>query len=183
MTQILFVHGGGEGAHDADARLVASLRASLGPDHGVHYPAMPNEGSPSVAAWSSHLLHELAALPDGSVLVGHSLGASIVLKLLAEQAPPKPLGGLFLIAPPFWGAADWEWSEAVLPADARASLSRLAPIFLYHSRDDEIVPFDHLALYAELMPQAILRVVEGRDHQFNEDLSQVAADIRGANGL
>jgi hypothetical protein len=28
------------------------------------------------------------------------------------------------------------------------------PIFLYHSRDDEVVPFAHLAMYAERLPLA-----------------------------
>jgi pimeloyl-ACP methyl ester carboxylesterase len=53
------------------------------------------------------------------------------------------------------------------------------PIFLYHSRDDEWVPFAHLAMFAERIPQAIIREFDGRGHQFNNDLSEVAEDIKG----
>jgi uncharacterized protein len=39
------------------------------------------------------------------------------------------------------------------------------------------VPFEHLALYAGRLPQATVREVEGRGHQFGDDLSEVAEDI------
>jgi predicted alpha/beta hydrolase family esterase len=48
---------------------------------------------------------------------------------------------------------------------------------MYHSRNDEIVPFAHLALYAEKMPHAQIRSLE-RGHQLNGDLSEVVADIK-----
>jgi len=64
-----------------------------------------------------------------------------------------------------------------LPEGFASKLPGGAPIFLYHSRDDDIVPFAHLALYAEKLPQATIRVFDGGGHQFNNDLSQVASDI------
>jgi hypothetical protein len=45
--------------------------------------------------------------------------------------------------------------------------------------DDEWVPFAHLALYAEKVPQARVREFEGRGHQFDDDLSEVAHDVEG----
>lgn len=59
-----------------------------------------------------------------------------------------------------------------LPADA--------PVFLYHGTDDETVPAAHVELYAKAMPRAIVRRLLGRDHQLNNDLSDVARDIRAA---
>jgi hypothetical protein len=41
------------------------------------------------------------------------------------------------------------------------------------------VPFAHLALYAQKLPQATLREFDRRGHQFQNDLSEVAADILG----
>jgi hypothetical protein len=43
------------------------------------------------------------------------------------------------------------------------------------------VPFSHLSLYAEAIPQAIVREYDGRGHQFRNDLSEVAVDIAGLN--
>ena len=43
--QILFIQGGGAGAHDEwDDKLVESLRQELGGGYEVRYPRMPDEG-------------------------------------------------------------------------------------------------------------------------------------------
>ena len=65
-------------------------------------------------------------------------------------------------------------------AAGRPSLRRTGgvPVFLYHGRDDEIVPFAHAGLYAKALPHAVVRPLDGRNHQLNDDLSEVAADIR-----
>jgi uncharacterized protein len=52
-----------------------------------------------------------------------------------------------------------------LREDFAAKLPRGTPVFLYHGRDDEIVPFAHLALYAEKLPQAAVRELDGHGHQ------------------
>jgi hypothetical protein len=49
-------------------------------------------------------------------------------------------------------------------------------------RDDEWVPFAHLALYAEKVPQARFREFDERGHQFEDDLSEVAHDILSLGG-
>jgi predicted alpha/beta hydrolase family esterase len=73
--QLLFVQGGGEGVHDEwDNKLVESLRSRLGPNYEIRYPRMPNEGDPSYAAWKAMLGKEPAAMSDGAILVGHSIG-------------------------------------------------------------------------------------------------------------
>jgi hypothetical protein len=52
--QVLFIQGGGVGAHDGwDDKLVESLRRELGGEYEVRYPRMPDEGDPSYARWST----------------------------------------------------------------------------------------------------------------------------------
>ena len=65
----------------------------------------------------------------------------------------------------------------VMPTD----FPRMREYFFYHSRDDETVPFAHLALYAQKFPQATIRELNGRGHQLNNDLSEVAEDIKSQN--
>lgn len=107
----LFVHGAGEGAHEADRRLAASLRDELGTAYEVRCPKMPDEDSPEVGAWKDRISEELAAMDGGVVLVGHSVGALILLKYLSEEEPEKPVVGLFLVAAPYAGAGGWEVGE------------------------------------------------------------------------
>jgi hypothetical protein len=89
----------------------------------------------------------------------------------------EPIAGVFLLATPHWETTDWEVAEFALREDLPAALQEETPIFLYHSRDDEVVPFAHLALYAGWLPRATVREFEGRGHQMGDDLSEVAEDI------
>jgi hypothetical protein len=94
--QILFIQGGGAGTHDDwDSKLVASLARELGQGYDIRYPRMPNEADPSYPAWKTALEHEIAALDDAAILVGHSLGGTILINALAEQAPVRKLAGSF----------------------------------------------------------------------------------------
>ena len=174
---VLFIQGGGEGAYEADGKLAASLRVALGAEYHVVYPRMPNEDAPDYAAWRGQISTSLAAFDGTVILVGHSLGASLLLKYLAEEHVRDTIIGVFLLAPPYWGAEDWEVDEYALPENAASRFPKGLPMFFYHSRDDEWVPFAHLAMYAKKLPQATIREFDGRGHQFNNDLSEVAADI------
>ena len=101
----------------------------------------------------------------------------ILLKYLSEESVGKPVARIFLIAPPYWGAEDWEVDEYALQEDFASKLPEGLPVFFYHGRDDEWVPFAHLALYAERLPRATIREFDGRGPQFDDDLSEVARDI------
>jgi uncharacterized protein len=176
--QVLFIHGGGQGAYEEDKKMAASLRDALGATYEVRCPKMPDEDHPEYEAWKDQIATELAALDGEVILVGHSLGASILLKYLSEENVGKPVAGIFLIAPPYWGAEDWEVSEYALQENFASKLSKELPMFFYHSRDDEWAPFAHLALYTEKLPQATIHEFDGRGHQLNDDLSEVARDIK-----
>src|SRR5262245_7874738 len=98
--QILFIQGGGgEGTHDEwDNKLVDSLGRALGSDYEIRYPRMPHEADPNYGRWSAAIRQELARLEDGAILVGHSIGATILINTLAEQFPDLAVSGVFLVA-------------------------------------------------------------------------------------
>ena len=166
--QVLFIQGGGEGAYAEDENLAASLQDALGTEYDVVYPHMPDEDDPQYEAWAAQIAEEQALLGDKAIIVGHSVGGAVLLRYLSEENIDKPVAGIFIIAAPYWGAEDWQ-----------ADLPEELPIYLYHSRDDKVVPFAHLARFAEKFPQATTREFDGRGHQFNNDLSEVAEDIKG----
>lgn len=181
MRSVLLLHGAGAGAYEADKKLADSLRHALGSSYEVQYPALPNEEDAPYEEWAQRIEHALTEAQGPIALVGHSVGASVLIKYLSENEVQRPIAGIFLVANPFWGGAGWRydgWEQLALPDDAASRLPENAPIFLYHCRDDETVPFDHLSLYAKALPQAIVRAVEAGGHQFDDDLSIVAADIK-----
>ena len=86
--QLLFIQGAGKDVHDAwDNKLVASLEQALGPAYAIRYPRMPDEAAPDPAAWKEAIAREIGELNDGLVLVGHSVGAAVLLDYL--RTPPK----------------------------------------------------------------------------------------------
>lgn len=175
--QILFVQGGGEDVHDAwDDKLVASLTRALGSGYAVRYPRMPAEDDPSYPAWKAALAAEFTSLEDGAILVGHSIGGTILLHALAQQPPKRRFGGLFLIAAPFIGEGGWP-SDDIAGRDLPERLPPALPVFLYHGTADEIVPGAHVHLHAKTIPHAVVRMLAGRDHQLDNDLDDVARDI------
>jgi predicted alpha/beta hydrolase family esterase len=178
--QILFIQGGGgAGTHDEwDNKLVDSLGRELGSDYELHYPRMPNEADPAYARWSAAIKQELARLNDGAILVGHSIGATILIATLAAEPPERAPSGVFLLATPFVGEGGWP-SEDIEPMSGLGKrLPPRMPVYFYHGTADDTAPCEHASLYQKAIPQAVVRRLAGRDHQLNSDMSEVAADIR-----
>lgn len=141
---------------------------------------MPEEGDTTYTQWKPRIEAELIPLPEPVILVGHSVGASMILKYLSELEVERSIAGIFLIACPFWGGNGWRYAgyeTLALPEGFAAKLPEVSIVF-YHCRDDKTVPFEHLALYAHLLPQAKIREIESGGHQLSNDLSMVATDIK-----
>jgi len=179
MKDVLFVQGAGEGVHaEWDDKLVDSLRSELGEGYEIHYPRMPNEADPKVATWEPVLEKELAALRTGAIVVGHSVGGTFLINVLTGSAPPIALDAIVLIAAPFIGEGGWESEEMEPRPDLAERLPVGVPVLLYHGENDDEVSVAHVERYAERIPRARVRRLPGRDHQLNDDLSEVARDIR-----
>lgn len=177
--QVLFVQGGGRGVHDDwDAKLIRSLKSELGPNYEIRYPRMPKEDDPSHGRWKAALEKELATLTDGAILVGHSLGGTILIHALAQDPPKRAVSAIFLVAAPFVGEGGWQIDGWKAQRELGANLPSEVPIYLYHGLADDIAPPSHAELFAHAIPQARLCQVPGRDHQFNNDLSEIAAVIK-----
>lgn len=175
--QILFIQGGGEGAYEEDKRLVESLRHELDDEDEVRYPRMPEEEGSTYEDWKERLDKELSGLDEEVILAAHSIGGSVLLKYLIEEDVDVSIGGLFMIASPYFGVEGFVVDELTLADDFASKFPGDIPLFFYQSRDDEIVPLSHLAMYQEKLPSATFRAFSTGGHQFNNDLSEVAEDI------
>jgi predicted alpha/beta hydrolase family esterase len=165
--------------HDGwDMKLVESLERELGSDYDIHYPRMPEEDDPKFNRWKLMLRKELDKLGDEAILVGHSIGATILIYSLAENPPQRPPAGIFLVSMPFIGKEGWPSDEIRPEPNLGGKLPARSAVYLYHGSADEIVPERHAELNANAILQAVVRQLPGRDHQLNNDMSEVAADIR-----
>jgi uncharacterized protein len=178
-VNVLFIQGAGEGAHAEDALLAESLRNELGQGFDVRYPAMVDEDDSAFPVWTRQIDDEIASLEGDVVLVGHSVGASVIAKHLSETEIDPRIVGVFLLATPFWdGDGIWTAEDVKLERSAAERLSKRVPVFLYHCEDDEVVPFRHLKGNAEYLRDATVREFPTGGHQFGNDLVPVARDIR-----
>lgn len=175
---ILFIQGAGNKHKPfGSEKLIAYLQEQLGSDYEVLAPDMSDPNHPRYLPWRDQIEQELGKFDADVLLIGHSLGGSMLLKYLAEGTNPRPIAGMFLVAVPYWGKQDWELEYAV-PDDFASHLPTIRQLFLYHSRSDEEVSFSSLCRYQEKLPQAIVRVLDGKQHSFTEGLPLLAQDIK-----
>ncbi|WP_339271059.1 alpha/beta hydrolase [Paenibacillus sp. FSL W8-0187] len=175
--QVLFIHSAGpQGIDQGSCDLIADLKEQLGEVYHVSSPAMPD---PDYALWKAQIANEIEALDEEVLLIGHSLGGSVLLKFLSEEGCRRTVSGLFLIAAPYWGKDDkWQSEDFRLPDSFATMLPRISSLYLYHSRHDPVVPFAHAQHYAKQLPQAVTREYEGDDHYFCEGLPELVDDIK-----
>lgn len=178
QKQLIFFHGGGgKEDYEADAKLVDSLKSNLGNDYLVRYPFLPEEKTPDFGR-RKQINDEIASSNDNVILVGHSLGASMLLVLLSETRVTLKIGGVFLLATPFWnGTEDWVQAFKLKPGFSER-LDKKTPLFFYQCHDDAEVPFAHFDIYKKQIPWARFREIEKGGHQFGNNLGRVARDIK-----
>ncbi|MBK9150827.1 MAG: alpha/beta hydrolase [Saprospiraceae bacterium] len=175
---ILFIQGGGEGGYEVDKELVASLQTALGSGYEINYPEIESDESAPDFGWCQQIGKYFSETKSAVILVGHSFGASMILKFLSENPVNKKIEGIFLVATPFWdGNEDWQ-SGLKLQENFADRLPVEVPVFFYHSADDEEIPFSHLIRYKEKLKGATFRILKEGGHQLNNDLTLVANDIK-----
>jgi len=180
-SHILFLQGGGNDGYEADKVLVHSLQTNLDNDYNITYPQLQPDESAADFGWIMQIADQVAAAPDDLTIVAHSVGASMLLKYLSERPVTKKIRGIFLIATPFW-TGDEDWKQGLkLKQGFADKLPVEIPIYFYHCKDDEEVPFSHMEEYRQRISQATYREIESGGHQLNNDLALVAQDIRSVS--
>lgn len=178
--RILFTHSAGsqDGSGEGSFDLVSTLKTELSDEYNIQYPIIDDPDAPTYQAWKKLLDSVLEKNMEPLILIGHSLGGSVLLKYLSEEEVDISIAGLFLISIPLWGTEGWNVDEFVLPDNFEAKLGLSSNVYLYHSRGDETVPFEHLNFYKNAFPYATVRELEGKDHAFAGGLPELISDIK-----
>jgi predicted alpha/beta hydrolase family esterase len=177
LPNVIFIHcSGTQSGYHGSTPLINYLKEETKTEFNILHPSMPSPQSPSYKAWKSVM--NKSNLSQGSIVMGHSLGASVLLKYLSEQTPFLALEALFLIATPFWGLPDWTHGDYLLPNDFAKALVNVKRTFFYHSTDDDVVGFDHLEAYSSYLPKATFRVLNGQGHYFASGIPVLVDDLQ-----
>jgi predicted alpha/beta hydrolase family esterase len=176
-TDIVFVHGAGEGSYEWTLPMLDALKRKLGPDYVVHLLRMPNPESGDYQEWAQTIEEALSALRSGVLLVGHSYGGSVLLRLIAENRVPNPISALVLLAVPYWGKGGWDVPDFKMPVGFESKLTSVPHISLFHCKDDETVPFFHMELYRKKIAKASVHAFGKGGHALEECMPHVAHHI------
>jgi len=124
------------------------------------------------AAWQ-YLLTERAARPQDIVIAGESLGAAVATWLAAQITPRAVvLLSTFTSVNDLGAQVYWFLPVRLLSRigyDNRENLKRIrAPVFIAHSRDDDIVPYSHGKQLYEVAnePKSFLEMRGGHNDGF-----------------
>lgn len=194
QKQVLVIHGGN--AFNSYEEYLAFLKAreftldsldykdwkkrlseTLGSEYQVVTPSMPNGQNAKYAEWKIWFERILPFIEDGVILVGHSLGGIFLAKYLSENDFPKKISGTFLVAPVFSSQNDNPLGDFLLSDDLEKIQMQSGQVFLYHSMDDTIVPFDHHLKYKEKLPNAHTETFTDRGHFRGEQFPELVRDI------
>lgn len=177
--RILFLHSAGPQDHgQGSSALLSFMAKELGMRYKFYAPKIPDPENPAYKTWKTGLEKQLDQIDNEVILVGHSLGASVLLKYFSEVPYQKPIAGLFMVAAPYWGADGWELEEFTLKPNFSAQLASIAHIGIYHSQDDEWVPVAHATHYQAKLPAATVRIFRDRGHNFDAGLPELIEDIK-----
>lgn len=178
-TSIVFIHSAGPQEGDqGSSGLAASLQAAFGSQYECICPRMPEPENPSSAEWGKKIQSELKNLQGEVILIGHSLGGTTLFQHIADAGNIDRVIGMFLLGMPYWGIdEEWQREEFVLPDHFAIQARKIAHLYLYHNRDDEIVPLTHVRHYEKQLPFATLRLQDEGGHLFANGCPQLVRDI------
>lgn len=165
---LLFLHGAG--GYDEDRTLAGAIAAELG--QPLEYPHLPEEDM-SVEHQARFVRAALDAVGPTDVVVAHSFGATMLVRVLGERERDAPRR-ITLLAMPDWSPEGWDVANYAITGPEPAQT-----ISLHHCRDDEVVEFAHLALNARRLPHATLHEHESGGHQFVGLAPEIARDVSG----
>ena len=146
-----------------------TLEKELGDDFELFTPRMPNGTNASYEEWKIWFEKMTPFLKDSVFLVGHSLGGIFLVKYLSENMFSKKIKALLLIAAPFDDEdSDESLNDFALIGSLKKITEQVGKIYLFHSKDDPVVPFDQVNKYKNIFPGSEIIVFTDRQH-FNQE--------------
>lgn len=196
QKQVIFIHGGEtfdtyeeyvsflksieiDPTQEEQKKWKHSLQDRLGADFYVLAPSMPNKLNAKYSEWKIWFDKYVPFFQNDILLAGHSLGGIFLAKYLSENILPVSIGGLFLVAAPFNDQhSEYSLADFILSDSLPVIQERCSKIFVYHSKDDPVVPFGDCEKYQHAFPRASIRIFEDRGHINQEEFPELIADMR-----
>lgn len=115
------------------------------------------------------LMHEkIGLLTNNDIVIGHSLSAVLALRYLEYVELKSTPRAFVLVAPPWRVGSKQMQSLFMTNLDYDVVPWKAGEFVVVHSKDDEMVPFDHAEKWAEVL-KATLVDKPGNDHYMGKE--------------
>ncbi|MBI2618187.1 alpha/beta hydrolase [Candidatus Kaiserbacteria bacterium] len=157
---------------EAPKRWSKTLSERLGDDFQVLSIQMPSKQNAKYNEWKIWFERHFQFFDNEVVLIGHSLGANFLAKYLSENTFPRRILSLHLVAGCF---GEPGWFE--LPKDLSNIEKQTKDIVIYHSHDDDVVPFSAAGKYKVSLPSAKVVEFSDRGHFLGEEFPELVQNV------
>ena len=139
---------------------------------------MPCKENADYKAWQLWFERLLPYLKDGVILIGHSLGGSFLLKYLSENILNLEIGQLHLVAPAIEVESNPGLDDFATDLNIWSGFkTEPKALYIYHSIDDPVVPFEDSQKFKQIYSKANLYKFNDRHHFIGEDLPELYQNI------
>jgi len=148
------------------------LKEQLKSEYEIIQPNMPNK---NMASYKARKIRFEKIFPylngEDLIVIGQSLWAMFLIKYLWENIFPKKIKQLHLISSVFDESdmseeEKYAWDFTYNPEIIPHIQPQVEQIFLYHSTDDDIVPYSHTEKIKAYLPKAKLITLTDKGHLF-----------------
>ncbi len=141
----------------------------------------PNNDFADYKAWKIMFEKIIPYLKDDVILVGHSLWWTFLTKYFNEKNTDKlfkKIKKIILVSP---ASRDIPW-DLLWSFKFDENLEKFKKfedkLVIFFSKDDFVVPFEHLEDYKRGLPNAKYRIFEDRGHFLQEDFDELIEEIK-----
>ena len=140
----------------------------------------PNNDFADYKAWKILFEKMIPYLNNDSILIGHSLGGTFLVKYFNEKNNNEFLeriSKIILISPAF---EDINW-DLIWSFNFDKNLDNLKiiqdKIIIFGSRDDFVVPFSHFESFINILPKSKYKIFEDKGHFLIENFPELIKEI------
>ncbi len=145
----------------------------LGDNWQIIRPQMPSPRNAKYNEWEIWFNKHVPYLQDGVILVGHSLGANFLAQYLSGNTLPIKIGQIHLVA------GCYGWHGGFKLSDVLPNIEQQCDnIFIYHSKDDDVVSYDSAEKYKSALPKAKLITFTNRKHFLQSEFPELIKNIK-----
>jgi len=155
-----------------------NLAADLSADFDVFTPRMPNAFNARYAEWKIWFEKLLALMDNDLILIGHSLGGIFLIKYLSENKIDKKISATFLVAAAYNTPSIHPLVDFVITTNLSGLEKQGGEIYIYHSKDDQVVPYSNCEDLAKALPLAKVKVFTDRGHFHQPNFPELVQDIK-----